>query len=93
MITIEEPYHVGVFPNNKLRQGVSLADSTGHIELVLWRERAESISFSEGDVLCLENVVVLMENVVVLTFETAISKVDILTHFVLFNCLPVYPIL
>ncbi|CAB4002780.1 Hypothetical predicted protein [Paramuricea clavata] len=50
----------------------------GHIELVLWRERAESVTFNEGDVLCLENVVSKFNNIFTLTmtFETAISKVD-----------------
>ena len=76
---MEEPYQVGLFPNNKLRRSVSLAGSTGHIELVLWRERAESVTFNEGDVLCLENVVVSKFNnlfTLTTTFETAISKVD-----------------
>jgi hypothetical protein len=31
VISIKEPYQVGLFPNNKLRQSVSLADSRGHI--------------------------------------------------------------
>ena len=49
---------VGHYPDNKIKRIVHLADSTGHIDLVLWRDQAESINFEKGDVLMLENIVV-----------------------------------
>lgn len=79
VMSIYEAHQVGLYPNNKLRRSISLADSTGHIELVLWRERAETITFVEGDVLSLENVIVSTFNnqpTLTTTFESVISKID-----------------
>ena len=55
--SIGDPILIGTFPDNKTKRTLYLADNTGHIELVLWRERAENIEFGKGDVLSLQNVV------------------------------------
>lgn len=41
--SIGDPILVGTFPDNKTKRTIYLADNTGHIELVLCRERAENI--------------------------------------------------
>ena len=70
---------VGTYPDNKTKKSIYLADNTGHIELVLWRERAENIEFSEGDVLSLQNVVLSTFNnqlSVTSSFETVITTLN-----------------
>ena len=57
VVCVEEARMVGSFPDYKTKRTVSIADSTGHIDFVLWPEGAENISFKEGDVLRLENMV------------------------------------
>ena len=79
VVRIEDPVTVGIYPDNKKKREILLADSTGHINLVMWRERAESITFKEGDVLILESMVLSKFNDVVsitTTFESSIIKVD-----------------
>lgn len=48
---------VGSYSDNKSKRNVHLADNTGHIDLVLWRDRADNAEFEEGDVLDLENMI------------------------------------
>ena len=72
-MNIDDPSVVGSYPHNKTKRSIHLADHTGHIEFVLWRERADNFHFSEGDVLSLENAVVSnFNNTISLTttFET-----------------------
>ena len=74
--SIGDSISVGTYPDNKSKRSIFLADNTGHIELVLWRERAETIQFKEGNVLSLQNVVLSTFNnqlSVTSTFETVIT--------------------
>ena len=45
VVCVEEARMVGSFPDYKTKRTVSIADSTGHIHFVLWREGAENVSF------------------------------------------------
>lgn len=77
--SIGDPILVGTFPDNKTKRTIYLADNTGHIELVLWRERAENIEFGKGDVLSLQNVVLSTFNnqlSVTSSFETVITTLN-----------------
>lgn len=47
---------VGKPPNQIKKRDVYCSDATGSIILVLWRDRAENISFAVNDVLSVENV-------------------------------------
>ena len=80
---VDQPVTVGTYPDNKIKRSVYLADNTGHIQLVLWRERAENISFQKDDVLMLENVVISTfnnESSLTTTFKTSITVVkDVMT--------------
>ncbi len=70
---------VGHHPDCKTKREVSLTDNTGHINLVLWRDRADNLSLEERDVVSLTNVVLSnFNNCVSLTtsFETAITMID-----------------
>lgn len=70
---------VGTYPENKTKRTIYLADSTGHIELVLWREQAENIEFSKGDVLSLQNLLLSTFNnqlSVTSSFETVITTLN-----------------
>lgn len=49
---------VGTYPDHKTKRNIHVVDHTGHIQLVLWRDRAENVQFSVGNVLGLQNVVV-----------------------------------
>ena len=74
--SIGDSISVGTYPDNKSKRSIFLADNTEHIELVLRRERAETIQFKEGDVLSLQNVVLSTFNnqlSVTSTFETVIT--------------------
>jgi hypothetical protein len=55
--SIEDLLTVGKYPDHKQKRDVHLADDTGQITLVLWRERAKTIHFKEGDVITIENAV------------------------------------
>lgn len=46
-----------MFPDNKKKRTVFLADQTGQMELVFWRERPENVNFKEGDLVRLDNMV------------------------------------
>ena len=77
--SIGDSISVGTYPDNKSKRSIFLADNTGHIELVLWRERAETIQFKEGDVLSLQNVVLSTFNnqlSVTSTFATVITTLN-----------------
>ena len=83
VIGIEDLCVVGQYPNNKTKRDVHLADQTGHIDLVLWRERAENLEFSVGDVLSFQQIVVSNYNRVLAltpTTETIIKKLDESMH-------------
>ena len=76
---IDEAVMVGHYPDNKIKRIVYLADSTGHIDLVLWWDRAENINFEKGDVLMLENIVFSTFNnqiSLTTTFETPMKVVS-----------------
>jgi ssDNA-binding replication factor A large subunit len=57
VISIEDVQTVGKYPDEKLKRDVLLADETGQVALVLWRQRAETIEFKEGDIIDIENAV------------------------------------
>ena len=70
---IHNPCEVGTFPDMKTKREISLADETGQIDLVLWRQRAEKVDFQAGDVLSLQNVVVStfqQQTTITTSFET-----------------------
>ncbi|KAK3745928.1 hypothetical protein QZH41_003072 [Actinostola sp. cb2023] len=58
VLSIEDIVTVGRYPDQKEKREIVLADKTGEISLVLWRDRAKEISFKKGDVLKIENAVV-----------------------------------
>ena len=65
-----------LYPDNKSKRNVHLADNKGHIDLVLWRDNAE---FENGDVLGLENIVLSEFNnhlSLTATLETIITKLN-----------------
>ena len=51
VLDISDIETVGKFPDLKQKREVVVGDSSGHIILVLWRDRANDIEFSVGDVL------------------------------------------
>jgi hypothetical protein len=76
---IDEPRVVGTYPQNKTKRSVQIADTTGEIELILWRERADVIAFEDGNVLNLENIVVSKFNGklnLTTAFESSITILD-----------------
>ena len=78
-VLVGEPRVVGTFPDNKKKRTVLLADETGQMELVLWRERAENVNFKEGDVVHLDNMVASKFNGqlnLTTTFESCISLLE-----------------
>ncbi|KAK3745086.1 hypothetical protein QZH41_002962 [Actinostola sp. cb2023] len=58
VLSIEDIVTVGRYPDQKEKREIVLADKTGEISLVLWRDRAKEIVFKKGDVLKIENAVV-----------------------------------
>lgn len=76
---VEDVQTVGTYPDNKNKRNVHLADNTGHIDLVLWRDRADNAEFEEGDVLGLENIILSEFNnhlSLTATLETTITKLN-----------------
>jgi ssDNA-binding replication factor A large subunit len=76
---IDESRVVGTYPQNKTKRSVQIADTTGEIELILWRERADVIAFEDGNVLNLENIVVSKFNGklnLTTAFESSITILD-----------------
>ena len=65
--------------DTKLKREIILADETGQIALVLWREKAAEVGFKEGDVVSLQNIDVSIFNKqinVTTSFETTIKMID-----------------
>ena len=76
VMTIDDAHIVGTYPDNKCKRNINLADPTGHIQLVLWRDRAENIVFKHGDILSIENAVISNYGntlTITTTLETTIS--------------------
>ena len=76
VMTIDDVHIVGTYPDNKSKRNINLADPTGHIQLVLWRDRAENIVFKVGDIVSIENAVISNYGntlTVTTTLETTIS--------------------
>ena len=76
---IEDVCLVGKHPNIMEKRDVHLADESGLITMVLWRQRACNFGFSVDDAISLENVVTtLFNNQIMLTTasESVIEKVD-----------------
>ena len=73
VVKIEEALTVGSHGDTKLKREIILADETGQIALVLWREKAAEVGFKEGDVVSLQNIDVSIFNKqinVTTSFET-----------------------
>ncbi len=76
VMTIDDAHIVGTYSDNKCKRIINLADPTGHIQLVLWRDRAENILFKHGDILSIENAVISNYGntlTITTTLETTIS--------------------
>ena len=76
---VEDVQTVGSYPDKKSKRNVHLSDNTVHIDLVLWRDRADNAEFEEGDVLGLENMVLSEFNnhfSLTATLETIITKLN-----------------
>lgn len=70
---------VGTYPDNKAKRNIHLADHSGHIQMVLWRDRAENSQVVEGNVLSIKNAVVSNYHQALsltTTFETTINTID-----------------
>ena len=79
VMTIHKPCEVGTFPDMRVKREITLADETGQIDLVLWRQRAENVDFKTGDVLSLQNVVVSTfqdQTTVTTSFETSLNVIE-----------------
>ena len=79
VLQVKQPHVVSAYPHNKFKRSILLADQTGQIEMVFWRKRAENISFTDGDVLDLANMVVSKFNgqlQLTTTFESSIKVLD-----------------
>ena len=78
VIGVEDVCVVGKHPNILEKRDVKLADESGFISLVLWKERAVKFNFHVNDVIRLENgVTTTFNNNIMLTtaFESTITKV------------------
>lgn len=76
VISVDKIVTVGHYPDIKQKREVQLADETGDITLVFWRDRAESITFQQGDVIRVENAATTAFNgkiMLTATAETIIS--------------------
>ena len=79
VMKIEELNVVGTYPDNKAKRNIHLADETGRMQLVLWRDRAENVEFNVGNVLCIQNAVMSIHGHTLnltTTFETSFTKLD-----------------
>ena len=79
VISIEDICVVKKPHNNIAKRDVEIADESGVITMVLWRQRAENFNFKVNDVLHLENMVTtIFNNKVMLStpFESYIVKVE-----------------
>lgn len=64
VLGVEDLQVVGQHPTRIDKREIRLADDTGEIILILWRERASSIDFKDGDTLKIENAVTSIFNIV-----------------------------
>ena len=67
------------YPDNKAKRNIHLADHSGHIQMVLWRDHAENSQVVEGNVLSIKNAVVSNYHQALsltTTFETTITSID-----------------
>ena len=79
VVDVNDVSIVGNYPDQKSKRSVHIADSTGHIELVLWRERAEHFEHKENDVLLIQSAVLSMfsgKMTITTIYETTINKID-----------------
>jgi DNA-directed RNA polymerase subunit RPC12/RpoP len=79
VVDVNDVSTVGNYPDNKSKRSVHIADSTGHIELVLWRERAEDFQYKQDDVLFIQSAILSMFNgnmMITTVYETVIKKID-----------------
>jgi hypothetical protein len=79
VIAIDESVTVGKYPDQKEKRDITLADETGQMTLVLWRQRAREINFKENDVISIQNAVTSIFNSkvnITSTSETIIKVVQ-----------------
>ena len=79
VVDVDDVSIVGNYPDQKSKRSVHIANSTGHIELVLWRERAEHFEHKENDVLLIQSAVLSMfsgKMTITTIYETTINKID-----------------
>ena len=57
VVEIDEVEIVGTDSDSRSKKSIYMADETGSIELVLWRNKAENFNFQVGDVLEIQSVV------------------------------------
>ena len=77
VILIEDVETVGKYPDEKLKRDVVLADESGQVTLVLWRQRAETIEFKEGDIIDIENAVTSSFNKIVTLTTTGETTIRV----------------
>ena len=79
VIQVDDVEKVGERGDSVTKRSVQLADETGSVELVLWRQKADNFEFEIDDVLEIESVVASEFNgckIVSSISETTISKLD-----------------
>ena len=79
VLTVEDMMTVGKYPDQKEKREILLADKTGEIPLVLWRDRAKECVLQKGNVVKMQNAVVSSFNkrrYVTTTFETSLEVVE-----------------
>lgn len=79
ILAVEDVCMVGKHPNNVQKRDVELADESGVINMVLWRQRAVHFEFSVDDVILIENAVTTTFNnqlMLSTAFETTFLKIE-----------------
>lgn len=79
VMKVDDLIVVGTYTDNKAKRNIHLADHTGHIQMVLWRDRAGNSQVVEGNVLSIRNAVVSNYHQALsltTTFETTINSID-----------------
>ncbi|KAK3746091.1 hypothetical protein QZH41_004628 [Actinostola sp. cb2023] len=79
VLAVEDMTTVGKYPNQKEKRDILLADKTGEIPLVLWRDQAKACVLEKGNVVKIQNAVVSSFNkkrYVTTTFETSIELIN-----------------
>ena len=51
VMDVDDAVMVESYPDTKLKRSVQVADESGSVKLVLWRDKAENFSFTIGDIL------------------------------------------